>query len=89
MSIFAVIFHLAENADSTDESLVYSTPLPPLKKLDGIEPISGPKTIKSTLRSKSTFKAKIFKGVIINEPSSARAKGNKSSSASKVNSAPA
>ncbi|GJY12674.1 retrovirus-related pol polyprotein from transposon TNT 1-94 [Tanacetum coccineum] len=75
--------------DSVDESSVCSTPLPPLKKLDGAEPISGPKTIKSILRSKSTFKAETLKGVIINEPSSAPAKGNKSSSASKVNSAPA
>ncbi|GKB08367.1 retrovirus-related pol polyprotein from transposon TNT 1-94 [Tanacetum coccineum] len=75
--------------DSADESLVCSTPLPPLKKLDGVEPISGPKTIKSILRSKSTFKAEALKGVIINEPSSAPAKGNKSSSASKVHSAPA
>ncbi|GJY55013.1 hypothetical protein Tco_0446677 [Tanacetum coccineum] len=32
--------------DSMNESLVCSTPLPPLKKLDGAEPISGPKTIK-------------------------------------------
>ncbi|GJV56584.1 hypothetical protein Tco_1457589 [Tanacetum coccineum] len=74
--------------DSTVESSVNSTPLPPLKKLDGVEPVSRPMTIKSTLRSKSTFKAKNLKGVIINEPSSAPAKGNKSSSASKVNSAP-
>ncbi|GJQ97550.1 retrovirus-related pol polyprotein from transposon TNT 1-94 [Tanacetum coccineum] len=77
------------NYDSVDESSVCSTPLPPLKKLDGAEPISGPKTIKSILRSKSTFKAETLKGVIINEPSSALAKDNKSSSASKVNSAPA
>ncbi|GKF91634.1 hypothetical protein Tco_0275335, partial [Tanacetum coccineum] len=35
--------------DSVDESSVCSTPLPPLKKLDGTEPISGPKTIKSIL----------------------------------------
>ncbi|GJV28481.1 retrovirus-related pol polyprotein from transposon TNT 1-94, partial [Tanacetum coccineum] len=51
--------------DLVDESLICSTPLPPLNKLDGVEPIPGPKTIKSILR------------------------GNKSSSASKVNSAPA
>ncbi|GKA12725.1 hypothetical protein Tco_0692271 [Tanacetum coccineum] len=70
------------------KSLVYSTPLPPLKKLDGAEPISRPKTIKSILRSKSTFKAKALKGVIINKPTSAPAKGNNSSSASKVHSAP-
>ncbi|GJS13446.1 retrovirus-related pol polyprotein from transposon TNT 1-94 [Tanacetum coccineum] len=74
--------------DSADESSVCSTPLPLLKKLDGAEPISGPKTIKSILRSKSTFKAETLKGVIINKPSSAPVKGNKSSSASKVNSAP-
>ncbi|GKD71120.1 retrovirus-related pol polyprotein from transposon TNT 1-94, partial [Tanacetum coccineum] len=49
----------------------------------------GPKTIKSILRSKSTFKTKASNGVIINEPSSAPAKGNKISSASKVHSAPA
>ncbi|GKD97089.1 hypothetical protein Tco_1380986, partial [Tanacetum coccineum] len=36
----------ATDYDSTDKSLVCSTPLPSLKKLDGAEPISGPKTIK-------------------------------------------
>nr|GEY93741.1 retrovirus-related Pol polyprotein from transposon TNT 1-94 [Tanacetum cinerariifolium] len=61
----------------TDESSVCSIPLPPLKKLDGAEPISGPKTIKSILRSKSTFKVKALKNVTINEPSSAPAKGKK------------
>ncbi|GKA13919.1 retrovirus-related pol polyprotein from transposon TNT 1-94 [Tanacetum coccineum] len=75
--------------DLADESSVCSTPLPPLKKLDGAKPISGPKTIKSILRSKSTFKAKTLKGVTINEPSSAPVKGNKSSSALKVYSDPA
>ncbi|GKA18490.1 retrovirus-related pol polyprotein from transposon TNT 1-94 [Tanacetum coccineum] len=79
----------ATNYDSADESSVCSTPLPPLKKLEGAEPISGPKTIKSILKSKSTLKAEALKGVIINEPSSAPAKGNKSSSTSKVQSAPA
>ncbi|GJS60435.1 retrovirus-related pol polyprotein from transposon TNT 1-94 [Tanacetum coccineum] len=74
--------------DSTDESSVCSTPLPPLEKLEGAKPISGPKTIKSILKSKSTLKAEALKGVIINEPSSAPAKGNKSSSALKVHSAP-
>nr|GEW00099.1 retrovirus-related Pol polyprotein from transposon TNT 1-94 [Tanacetum cinerariifolium] len=72
-----------------DESLVCSTPLPPLKKLDGAEPISGPKTIKSILKSKSTLKVKTLEGVIINESSSAPAKDNKSSSSSKVTLAPA
>ncbi|GKE55992.1 hypothetical protein Tco_1495177, partial [Tanacetum coccineum] len=79
----------ATNYDSVDESSVCSTPLPPLKKLDGDEPISGPKTIKSILRSKSTFKAETLKGVILNEPSSIPARGNKISLASKVNSTPA
>ncbi|GJY92146.1 retrovirus-related pol polyprotein from transposon TNT 1-94 [Tanacetum coccineum] len=79
----------ATDYDSVDESLVCSAPLPPLKKLDGAEPISGQKTIKSILRSKSIFKAETLKGVIINEPSSTPVKGNKSSSASKVNSTPA
>ncbi|GJV04204.1 retrovirus-related pol polyprotein from transposon TNT 1-94 [Tanacetum coccineum] len=83
----AVTDSSATNYDSADESSVCSTPLPPLKKLDGAEPISGPKTIKSILRSKSTFKAETLKSVIINEPSLAVAKDNKSSSASKVNSA--
>nr|GEX36645.1 ribonuclease H-like domain, reverse transcriptase, RNA-dependent DNA polymerase [Tanacetum cinerariifolium] len=35
--------------DSAYESSVYSIPLPPLKRLDGAEPISRPKTIKSIL----------------------------------------
>ncbi|GJU10543.1 hypothetical protein Tco_1132939 [Tanacetum coccineum] len=60
--------------DSADESLVYSTPLPLLKKLASVEPVSGPKTIKSILKSNSTFKAKTLKGVIINEPTSATSK---------------
>ncbi|GKE15557.1 retrovirus-related pol polyprotein from transposon TNT 1-94 [Tanacetum coccineum] len=74
--------------DSADESSVCSNLLPPLKKLDGAEPISRPKTIKSILRSKSKFKPETLKGVIKNQPSSALAKDNKSSSASKVNSVP-
>ncbi|GKD62347.1 hypothetical protein Tco_1299856, partial [Tanacetum coccineum] len=63
-------------------------PLPPLEKLTGAEPVSGPKTIKLILKSKSTFKAETLKGVIINESSLAPTKENKSSSASKVNSTP-
>ncbi|GKB07275.1 hypothetical protein Tco_0835559 [Tanacetum coccineum] len=75
--------------DSTDESSVCSTPLPPLEKLTGDEPESGPETIKSILKSKSTFKAETSKGIIISAPSLTPARGNKSSSASKTNSAPA
>ncbi|GJY43289.1 hypothetical protein Tco_0431502 [Tanacetum coccineum] len=37
--------------DLVDESSVCSTLLPPLEKLTGAEPISGPKTIKSILKS--------------------------------------
>nr|GEU44237.1 retrovirus-related Pol polyprotein from transposon TNT 1-94 [Tanacetum cinerariifolium] len=64
-----------------------STPLLPLKKLDGVEPGSRPKTVKSILKSKSTFKAETLKGITLNEPSSAPAGGNKSSLVSKTNSA--
>ncbi|GJY39132.1 hypothetical protein Tco_0425496 [Tanacetum coccineum] len=86
--LVAVTNSSATDYDSADVSSVCSTPLPPLKKLDGAEPVSRPKTIKSFLRSKSTFKAETLKGVIINEPSSAPAKGNKISPALKVNLAP-
>ncbi|GJW23166.1 hypothetical protein Tco_0033788 [Tanacetum coccineum] len=68
------------NHDTADESSVYSTPLPPLEKLAGAKPISGPKTIKSILKSKFTFKDETLKGIIINEPSSSPAKGNISTS---------
>ncbi|GJY59420.1 retrovirus-related pol polyprotein from transposon TNT 1-94, partial [Tanacetum coccineum] len=43
--LVAVIDSSATDYDSADESLVCSTSLPPLKKLDGAAPISGPKTI--------------------------------------------
>nr|GEZ59812.1 retrovirus-related Pol polyprotein from transposon TNT 1-94 [Tanacetum cinerariifolium] len=79
----------ATDYDLADESSVCSVPLPSLKKLVDVEPISGPKNIKSILRSKSTFKVEALKDVTINEPFSALAKANKSSSASKFHSAPA
>ncbi|GKE40363.1 retrovirus-related pol polyprotein from transposon TNT 1-94, partial [Tanacetum coccineum] len=47
--------------DSANDSSVYSTPLPPLEKLTSAKPISGPKTIKSILKSNSTFKAETLK----------------------------
>nr|GEZ95338.1 hypothetical protein [Tanacetum cinerariifolium] len=77
------------NHDTVDESSVYSTLFPPLKMLDGAEPVSRPKNIKSILNLKSTLKAEALKGVIINELSLAPARGNKSTSALKVKSAPA
>ncbi|GJY23314.1 retrovirus-related pol polyprotein from transposon TNT 1-94, partial [Tanacetum coccineum] len=78
------------NYDSADESLVCSTPLPPLEKLAGVKPISGPKTIKSNLKSNPTFKDENLKGITLKEPSSAPAKDNKKgSSASKTSSVPA
>nr|GEV17179.1 retrovirus-related Pol polyprotein from transposon TNT 1-94 [Tanacetum cinerariifolium] len=79
----------ATNYDSTNESSVCSTPLLPLEKLAGVEPVFGSKTIKSILKSNSTFKSETLKSVIINEPSSAPAKVNKKASALKYNSAPA
>ncbi|GKB90491.1 hypothetical protein Tco_0962763, partial [Tanacetum coccineum] len=75
------------NHDTADESSVYSTPLPPLEKLAGAEPVSRPKTIKSILKSISTFKAEVLKGVFIIEPSLALNKDNKNTSALKINSA--
>nr|GEW77956.1 hypothetical protein [Tanacetum cinerariifolium] len=87
-SLVAITNSSATDYDSADESSVCSIPLPPLKKLDGAEPISGPKTIKSILRLKSTFKSEALKDVTINEPSSAPAKGNKISLALKVHSDP-
>nr|GEW33683.1 hypothetical protein [Tanacetum cinerariifolium]GEW37346.1 hypothetical protein [Tanacetum cinerariifolium] len=79
----------APDYDLVDESSVCSTPLLPLKKLDGAKPGSGPKIVKSILKSKSMLKDENLKGIILNEPSLAPTKGNKSSSASKTNSAPA
>ncbi|GJX73856.1 hypothetical protein Tco_0312451 [Tanacetum coccineum] len=79
----------ATDYDSADESSVCSTPLPPLEKLDGIKPVYRPKTIKSILKSNSTFKAETLKNVIINIPSSPPAKINKKALAPKINSAPA
>nr|GEU50294.1 ribonuclease H-like domain-containing protein [Tanacetum cinerariifolium] len=80
---------IKEGAKKAYESSVCSIPFPPLKKWDGAKLISRPKIIKSILRSKFTFKAEALKDVTINKLSSAPAKGNKSSSASKVDSAPA
>nr|GEV47021.1 hypothetical protein [Tanacetum cinerariifolium] len=65
----AVFDSSAPDYDSADESSVCSTPLLPLKKLDGAEPGSGPKTVKSILKSKSTFKAGTLKGITLNKPS--------------------
>nr|GEU77144.1 hypothetical protein [Tanacetum cinerariifolium] len=79
----------ASDYDSADESSVCSTPLLLLKKLDGAKPSFGPKTIKSILKSKSTFKAETLKGIILNEPFLDPARGNKSSLTSTTNSAPA
>nr|GFB28204.1 hypothetical protein [Tanacetum cinerariifolium] len=76
-----------ESARNADESSLCSTPLL-LKKLDGAEPGFGTKTVKSILKSKFTFKAETLKGITLNEPSLASARGNKISSASKTNSAP-
>ncbi|GJW46681.1 zf-CCHC domain-containing protein [Tanacetum coccineum] len=78
----------ASDYDSEDESLVCTTTLPSLENLAGAEPVFGPKTIKLILKLNSTFKAGALKGVIINEPSLAPAKGNKSALASKASQGP-
>ncbi|GJR98109.1 hypothetical protein Tco_0270283 [Tanacetum coccineum] len=87
--LVAVTDSLATDYDSADESSVCSTPLPLLEKLAGAEPVSGPKTIKSILKSNYTFKVEALKGVTINEPSSAPAKANYKASTLKTNSVPA
>ncbi|GKB58991.1 retrovirus-related pol polyprotein from transposon TNT 1-94 [Tanacetum coccineum] len=73
----AVTDSSATDYDSADESSVCSTPLPPLKKLDGAEPTSGPKTVKSILRSKSTFKAETLKASKVNSAPAGKLKSVK------------
>nr|GEY46820.1 hypothetical protein [Tanacetum cinerariifolium] len=70
---------LSEAIDSTlpNHDTVCSTPLPPLEKLAGAKPVSRPKTIKSILKSNSTFKAKTLKGITLKEPFSTPAKDNR------------
>ncbi|GKA13316.1 hypothetical protein Tco_0692962 [Tanacetum coccineum] len=85
----AVTDSSATDYDLADESLVCSTPLPPLEKLVGSNPFSGPKTIKLILKSNSTFKAEALKGVTLKEPSLGPAKDNRGTSDSKAYSAPA
>ncbi|GJU92707.1 hypothetical protein Tco_1317463 [Tanacetum coccineum] len=75
--------------DSADESSVCSTSFSPLEKPGDVEPVSGPKTIKTTLKSISTFKTKALKGIIPNKPSSSPVQENKMASASKSNLDPA
>ncbi|GJR36064.1 hypothetical protein Tco_1211748 [Tanacetum coccineum] len=84
----AVTDSSATDYDSADESLVCSTPLPPLEKLVGSNPFSGPKTIKLISKSNSTFKAEALKGVTLKEPSLGPAKDNRGTSDSKAYSAP-
>ncbi|GKD35774.1 retrovirus-related pol polyprotein from transposon TNT 1-94 [Tanacetum coccineum] len=71
--LVTVINSLATEYDSVDKSCVCNTPLPPLEKLAGVEPVSGPEIIKSILKSNSTFKVETLKGVTINKPTSAPA----------------
>nr|GEW96050.1 hypothetical protein [Tanacetum cinerariifolium] len=82
----AVIDSSESECDSTDESSVCFTSFPPLEKPSDVEPISGPKTVKTTLKLIYTFKTKALKGIIPNEPSSALAQENKNASTSKSNS---
>ncbi|GJZ70289.1 hypothetical protein Tco_0633839 [Tanacetum coccineum] len=72
-----VIDSLETEYDSANKSLVCSTSFPPLEKPDDAETVSGPKTVKTTLKSISTFKTEALKGIIPNEPSSAPAQETK------------
>nr|GEW59795.1 retrovirus-related Pol polyprotein from transposon TNT 1-94 [Tanacetum cinerariifolium] len=85
-----IITKLSETEDSTlpNHDTVCSNSSSFIEEVRWCEPVSRPKNIKSILKSRSTFKAKTLKGIAINGPSSAPAKG-KSSSASKTNLAPA
>ncbi|GJV00257.1 hypothetical protein Tco_1329527 [Tanacetum coccineum] len=87
--LVAVIDSSETEYDLADESLVCSTFFPPLEKPGDTEPIFGPMTIKTTLKSIYTFKTEALKGIIPNEPSLVLAQENKKASASKSNSAPA
>ncbi|GKB76400.1 hypothetical protein Tco_0943295, partial [Tanacetum coccineum] len=69
----AVIYSSATKHESTDESSVCSNSLPLLEKLAGAEPVSGPKTIKSILKSNPTSKIEVLKRVTLKEPHSAPA----------------
>nr|GEV56491.1 hypothetical protein [Tanacetum cinerariifolium] len=48
--------------NSADKSSVYNIPFSTLEKLGNAEPVSGPKTIKSILKSNSIFKPETLKG---------------------------
>ncbi|GKA71879.1 retrovirus-related pol polyprotein from transposon TNT 1-94 [Tanacetum coccineum] len=85
----AVIDSSETEYDSADESSVCSTFFSLLEKLGDAKSVSGPKAVKKTLMSISTFKARALKGIINNEPSSAPAQENKKALALKFNSAPA
>nr|GEU69140.1 hypothetical protein [Tanacetum cinerariifolium] len=60
---------LLSNVDISSENIYTNT---------GAELVFGPKTIKSILKSNSTFKVEALKGVTINEPSSSPAKAKAS-----------
>nr|GEY94065.1 hypothetical protein [Tanacetum cinerariifolium] len=59
--VVTVIDSTETEYDSTDESSACSTSFSPLKKPCDVEPVSGPKTVKTTLKSISTFKTEALK----------------------------
>ncbi|GJX67925.1 retrovirus-related pol polyprotein from transposon TNT 1-94 [Tanacetum coccineum] len=75
------------HSSATDESSVCSNSLSLLEKLGRGKPVSGPKIVKSILKSNSTSKNEVLKGVTLKEPHSAPTKNK--GSASKTNSNPA
>ncbi|GJX37471.1 hypothetical protein Tco_0250774 [Tanacetum coccineum] len=84
----AVIDSSETEYDSAEESSVCSIFFLPLEKPSDAKTVSGPKAVKTTLKSISTFNAEDLKGIIPNELSSAPAQENKKASALKTNSAP-
>ncbi|GJX58421.1 hypothetical protein Tco_0289811 [Tanacetum coccineum] len=73
----AVIDSSETEYDSAGKSSVCSTFFPPLEKPGDAELVSRPNTVKTTLKSISTFKAEGLKGIIPNEPSSTPTQENK------------
>ncbi|GKB06389.1 hypothetical protein Tco_0834622 [Tanacetum coccineum] len=71
--LVAVVDSSETEYDSAEESSVCSTFFLPLEKPGDVEPVFGPKNVKTNLKLISTFKTKALKGIIPNEPSSALA----------------
>nr|GEU30891.1 hypothetical protein [Tanacetum cinerariifolium] len=60
---FLVTVNVTDYDSAKETSLICSTPVPSLEKLVGAKPVSGPKTIKSILKSSLTFKVETLKSL--------------------------